>query len=518
MVSFHTLFEDLVDEIPASIRAESDLPFDIVGLRLSGSNVSHISKHHIYLVDDEGIADLPPDDRNIYVIYCGSLPDSTIFPRCSWQLICTQSPVNKEELADTVLAILEKYDEWQQSVMGAIVSEKPLQVIFDLCGQYIRNPLALFDNSLSLVMTTGELPEQFESEIWDEVINRGFINVEDYDPHELQFINDSISSSTKPVLYRMQTHDKTLTCMSIRLSCNGENIGVICGTSTNVPFSQGQLSLIEEARRLMELAIGQGESSFDLLTDSSHVINRLIRAEQVDEGSVTAIIRKFSWGLADEYRALFFKQSDSQPMSEMLLRQYSAQLRRLLAFSYVTGYEGGIITIVRTDGVAWSPPDKVIKFAQKQSLVIGISAATGNFMQLASACAQARAAAELGIPSPEDDICRFSEHYPRHLVDSIGPDDLDKLTYQKLALLGDDDPHKKEMLLHTLYVYLTHGRNVSASAKELYVHRNTLAYRLEKISSFIGKDVEDLSDSEATMMLMTCIILENRNQDVPGEA
>ena len=41
-------------------------------------------------------------------------------------------------------------------------------------------------------------------------------------------------------------------------------------------------------------------------------------------------------------------------------------------------------------------------------------------------------------------------------------------------------------LLETLWCYLDNGRSLEATARELFVHPNTVRYRLKKVSEVIG--------------------------------
>jgi PucR family transcriptional regulator, purine catabolism regulatory protein len=52
-------------------------------------------------------------------------------------------------------------------------------------------------------------------------------------------------------------------------------------------------------------------------------------------------------------------------------------------------------------------------------------------------------------------------------------------------LLDYDGKHHAS-LVRTLEVYLRRDRNMAAAARELFVHYNTLRYRLQQISSLLG--------------------------------
>ncbi len=56
------------------------------------------------------------------------------------------------------------------------------------------------------------------------------------------------------------------------------------------------------------------------------------------------------------------------------------------------------------------------------------------------------------------------------------------------ALLASEGARE---LIHTLQVYFEHNGNLSQAAEALFVHRNTLIYRMERIASITGADLDD---------------------------
>ncbi|WP_347861250.1 helix-turn-helix domain-containing protein [Salimicrobium sp. PL1-032A] len=53
------------------------------------------------------------------------------------------------------------------------------------------------------------------------------------------------------------------------------------------------------------------------------------------------------------------------------------------------------------------------------------------------------------------------------------------------------EARKDKDLLNTVKAFLEHGANTSATAKELYMHRNSLQYRIDKFSEMTGMDIKD---------------------------
>ncbi len=85
---------------------------------------------------------------------------------------------------------------------------------------------------------------------------------------------------------------------------------------------------------------------------------------------------------------------------------------------------------------------------------------------------------------PAEDLAEFCSH-----------------TLQKLS-----DPRVNDLsLMQTLAVYLETHCQISETAKRLYVHRNTIIYRLEKVEELLGKD---LKDPETTLHLRLALRIQ----------
>lgn len=71
---------------------------------------------------------------------------------------------------------------------------------------------------------------------------------------------------------------------------------------------------------------------------------------------------------------------------------------------------------------------------------------------------------------------------------------LDDYVYHKLGRLLEADGTQEGNLAETLEAYLNHNCNANATAEDLFIHRNTMRYRLDKIKHILNADLNDLSD------------------------
>ena len=78
---------------------------------------------------------------------------------------------------------------------------------------------------------------------------------------------------------------------------------------------------------------------------------------------------------------------------------------------------------------------------------------------------------------------------------------------QPLNRLKQEDQVKGTEFYNTLKEYLLHGNNVSMTSKHLYIHRNTMIYRLSKINEMLGVDI---NDPQIARQLMISIVLQEQ--------
>lgn len=75
-----------------------------------------------------------------------------------------------------------------------------------------------------------------------------------------------------------------------------------------------------------------------------------------------------------------------------------------------------------------------------------------------------------------------------------------------LRRLQEYDQAHSTALLHTLCVYLLQEQNLHATARQLFIHRNTLVYRLQRIRTLLQLDLGRCRRAQCPAH--RCILLE----------
>lgn len=90
----------------------------------------------------------------------------------------------------------------------------------------------------------------------------------------------------------------------------------------------------------------------------------------------------------------------------------------------------------------------------------------------------------------------FSDFIGFHLLDQhIDQKDLIEFFHEILGPLNQHDIEHNANLLETLDVYFKCNANLSDAAKMMFIHRNTLIYRIDKIKQILNTDLKDSEEN-----------------------
>ena len=100
------------------------------------------------------------------------------------------------------------------------------------------------------------------------------------------------------------------------------------------------------------------------------------------------------------------------------------------------------------------------------------------------------------------DIVRYSQDPVEYIVNALSP-----ARVVSVDILANDDSNSvfdDEEMINTAEEFLENSLNVSETARNLFMHRNTLIYRLDKIEKETGLNIRNFSDA-VTFRLITIL-------------
>ena len=142
------------------------------------------------------------------------------------------------------------------------------------------------------------------------------------------------------------------------------------------------------------------------------------------------------------------------------------------------------------------------------NISIGVSSAFENLNSAKQNYQEAKEAIIIGNRyDPNKKIYLYDDYRIADMIATLASHtDLSSLCYPSLIRLVAYDEAKGANLSYTLFKFLENPKNPAQICEELFIHKNTLYYRLNKISSIMGSSFE--SASEIAQIHLTFEILK----------
>ncbi len=164
--------------------------------------------------------------------------------------------------------------------------------------------------------------------------------------------------------------------------------------------------------------------------------------------------------------------------------------------------EGNVVLICQmTDGAGVKELNKIassieeaLRSGSESTVVVGIGTVTQHLRDLAKSYKEAQIAIEVGkVFDTEKYVINYENLGIGRLIYQL-PTTLCEMFLQEVFKKNPIDALDKETLF-TIHKFFENNLNVSETARKLFVHRNTLVYRLEKIKKLTGLDLREFDDA-----------------------
>jgi len=134
-------------------------------------------------------------------------------------------------------------------------------------------------------------------------------------------------------------------------------------------------------------------------------------------------------------------------------------------------------------------------------VTIGIGDIARNISELHASYRQARRAMEIGrVFSPETSVHVYKSMILERFLSDLPPEMAEH--YHGLLFNRSTARLFGEEMLYTIEMFFRKDLNLSDTARQLYIHRNTLVYRLDKVQKQVGLDLRKFEDAVTFKMLL----------------
>ena len=429
----------------------------------------------------------------VYLLWSGDSSDKLNAAQCSW------AEFKPDELLDAVAAAEElmrheyKSQSLRMRMMEMIMYGKGLDAIVDAMAKELNINITIIDMSGKII--THSHPFTLNDSLWIESIERGFCP-----PFFIKHIyNVSAQHGDEqndgPLLRHCK--DNQLYYLAKRIRINGELYGYVFMLQKEENFSTycgDVLSYISYAATEFELKNINADSVKNGLYDNLLIdIFRGIPSEQINARIYAGEMKFPSRMCIAAVKPRFFQGTnyvkDDMPstLRQMFPRERYVYYNKMMV----------ILFGLSDDAPALAEEDmsKLLSLCEHEHLICGVSNPFSTVTSMRYYYEQAVKAIELnGLLNLPENLYEYKNVALYDLINNVAQSrKVGFYCHPALLQLMEYDKQNGSQLYETLGCLARNGFNSAATATGMFLHRNTLSYRKQKIAAMTGIDLDDFN-------------------------
>ena len=265
--------------------------------------------------------------------------------------------------------------------------------------------------------------------------------------------------------------------------------------SEYIVFVEGEDKMAEKMSKLLAVSLGNIKGLYDEKYDKGSFIKNII-LDNILPSDIYIKSKELHFNTEESrivFLIKFFGKTDMMPF-EMLQNMFPDKSK-----DYVISVGEHDIVLVK-ELKPGTDMKKIEEIADNiaatlstefyTTVAIGISTVVENIKDLAKAYQEAQVALEVGkVFETEKNIISYENLGIGRLIYQL-PTTLCEMFLQEVFKKGNLESLDRETLM-TIQCFFENNLNVSETSRKLFVHRNTLVYRLEKIRKLTGLDLRE---------------------------
>lgn len=443
----------------------------IVGFRLLDPENAEHSQEYLYI---SRMSDVVTDIRFEREFLLMNRRDRILVSGCSF-----------DDLVNRLLAIFEMYASWEARLAAAALEPDGIEDMVRIGYEVVRRPFSVHRAGGSVIALTDWDESASDNPCWRYLVEHREISPQAVSHPIMREDGTRVDYwDDEPRVYLNSPYEQS-DVIGVLLYVDGEMRGGLEVTGTVRPFGRADL------QHVAVLA--------DILSSSM-----FFRSEKMQADSRSFILKAFLQGNATRdnerdardaldvpdaiqgYNLMVFKgryRNDVTQEATLVKRCFSSSA--CLACIYE-----GLVVVAMTESMVGDALPSILQQTGKDEYTVGISLPFSDLLMMPALYSQALFAIDCAHGAAGVFDCA------RYAFDRI----IDLMRTQNDALLlshpavsklrAYDGEHGTEFG-KTLYRYLLDERSLVDTAADLYIHRNTLVYRIKRIEEIIGSHLDD---------------------------
>jgi len=486
----------------------SDKKAQIRGFNYYSPEFTETNPDYVYVIGNEKAGKAFGNNCPKHIIISGDIPKD--LPEKTATIIQIQK-IPVEAVIQTGNNILASFDAWHNSLLMAVINHKSINDFLNIAAEMLVNPIIVMNNNLGIISTAGSILGSTEGTIWEKVNSPGFVMDNFYTPEEIKKISLHIAQKSESIINIHPANDPAHSTLGVHIWIDGKLYGAIGTVDMNKPFTEGQKETLVIIAKVLKLYFQNHSIYMRIAEDKTNWLDSLLDGVEIPADIISKYLLKHQWKLDDYFCVAVFSVSNDIKIPIISILDIK-QINDLFPDALVSIYEENIIMIIRCEDkqhLYGKKKQQLEQFLKKDiAICCGLSMVFNNFMYLRYYYIQSKFAASQCKPPLSAAICLYDDFQAEHVLNTLSLGfDLRCFCHPGILSLWESGNESHKELVNCLYHYFLNGRNISAAADAISIHRNTLIYRLSKAEEILNIDIKKSSEKQTFFFIISCMIV-----------
>ena len=354
-----------------------------------------------------------------------------------------------------------------------------LKELLDLYANYIKNPMVVINHNYELLYYTqtnkgdNVYKEATNAGVWSleliAIANNAFKNKSEY------VILDSINKNKRRLFYKIE-HNTMLGYLVLLEEENSTFDELDYDTLKHLVNSIGKILYLEDYKK----NDANIQTFYKALLNSEYKTKDILKTKIEDyKVNLDASLLIISLSKAS------FSQNN----------YLKVKLESVLAVNAVIAYDDNVLIFLNNDNMPLSKITDILIDSNLTALYVK------KILDYFSFNIYYKALTNLlrFLEESKKSVLYFEADYKIYLpffTDKYNINEIKNFIDLKIMKIYNDDMKNETDNINTLYFYLSYDKSLSIAANKLYIHRNTVSYRLMKMSDMYDMDFNDLMQNK----------------------
>lgn len=427
-------------------------------------------------------------DNNSLILSIGELKEKSLLS--SYNVLEFDKIISPFDLFNEIQNVFDIYDNWENKLQEILNESCSLKDMLDCSFKIFNNPISIFSADFSLICYSSiiDTDPNLKHLANNNLVYKHSIALK-LEP-EFNSHRDTVGVFTYP------GYDAGLYILCTNIFDHGRYIYRIILSENIHKFYPSDSNLLEFFSNYIELMIKRLHTtnpSVGYTLDT--LLCKILSGEIINPTFINKLLNEFYWLSNHSYFCMNIKIS-TLDIQNFTVNSICKQIESLIHGSCSIFYNNDIavfINLTRFNGTIDDAMNKLVILLRDSYLKAGVSNTFIGLSELKYNYLQACIALDTGRRhKPYQWIYNFDDIANFYLIECCTKElPFNLVCSKKIIILINYDKKHDTDYYNTLRIYLQNNLNAVKSSNDLFIHRSTLLYRIQKIKELINIDFED---------------------------